>query len=109
MSLPWLPSGKGDGDEHHQPHQRPPGRHGGGPAAARGPEEEGDAAQGPAGRHLDARPGQTHQHQPGSTAPLYPGEDLKKKNGTLRQTPNMLDSCSPTAYLCFIVNRPFKR
>lgn len=79
MSLPWLPSGKGDGDEHHQPHQRPPGRHGGGPAAARGPEEEGDAAQGPAGRHLDARPGQTHQHQPGSTAPLYPGEDLKKK------------------------------
>lgn len=68
--------GKGDRDEHHEPHQRPAGRHDRGPAAPRGPEEEGDAAEGPAGRHPDAGPGQTHQHQPGAAAPVYPGEDL---------------------------------
>lgn len=69
-------SGEGDGDEHHQPHQRPAGGHDRRPAPARGPEEEGYAAEGPAGWHADAGPSQTHQHQPGSAAPVYPGEDL---------------------------------
>lgn len=69
-------SGKGDRDEHHEPHQRPAGRHDRGPAAPGGPEEEGNAAEGPAGRHPDAGPGQTHQHQPGAAAPVHPGEDL---------------------------------
>lgn len=68
--------GKGDGYEHHQPHQRSAGRHDRGPTPARGPEEEGDAAEGPAGRHLDAGPGQTHQHQPSSAASFHPGENL---------------------------------
>lgn len=70
-------SGEGDGDEHHQPHQRSADRHDRRPATARGPEEEGDAAEGPVGWHPDAGPSQTHQHQPGSAAPLYPGEDLR--------------------------------
>lgn len=70
-------SGKGDSDEHHQPHQRLVGRHDRRPETPRGPEEEGDAAEGPAGCHTDAGPSQTHQHQPGAAAPLYPGEDLR--------------------------------
>lgn len=69
--------GKGDRDEHHEPHQRPAGGHDRGPAPPRGPEEEGNAAEGPAGWHPDAGPGQTNQHQPGAAAPIYPGEDLR--------------------------------
>lgn len=72
------PLGEGDSDEHHQPHQRPAGRHDRRPAAAWGPEEEGNAAEGPAGWNADAGPSQAHQYQPGSAAPLYPGEDLKR-------------------------------
>lgn len=74
-SLP--PTGEGDRDEHHQPHQRPAGGHDRRPAAARGPEEESDAAEGHAGRHPDAGPGQAHHHQPGPAARLHPGEDLR--------------------------------
>lgn len=70
------PLGEGDGDEHHQPHQRPADRYDRRPATAWGPEEEGDAAEGPDRWHPDVGPSQTHQHQPGSAAPLYPGEDL---------------------------------
>lgn len=79
MCIPVVSSGKGDGDEHHEPHQRPAGGHDRGPASAGGPEEEGDAAEGPAGRHPDVGPGQTHQHQPGAAAPVYPGEDLSPR------------------------------
>lgn len=69
-------SGEGDSDEHHQPHQRPTGGHDRRPEAAGGPEEEGDATEGPAGRHPDVGPSQTNQHQPSSAASLHTGEDL---------------------------------
>ena len=68
--------GEGVCPEHHQCQQGPLCRADRIPAPPGGPAKEGAAAEGPPRLHNDARPQQTHLHQPGPHPPLHSRETV---------------------------------
>jgi len=69
-------SGEGDGDDDHQPKQGPAGGPDRAPATARGPAEEGDAAEGSPRETPRLRHEETAIDQPGADASIHSGQTV---------------------------------